>query len=150
MKTVIILLTLLLNITATAQHTSNLTVDISDIKIFDHKLYVGIYNNDKDFIKHTNAVDSIIITPKKSTVTIMFKDLKSGVYAIAFFQDLNNNGKLDTGIFGIPTEPIGISNYDHKATTPPTYRKAEFEIKKDMKIEIPLVTPKKDIKGKNK
>lgn len=150
MRSIIIIFSLLLTITATAQHSSYVEIYISDIKTFNHKLYVGIYDNDKDFVAHTNAVDSVIITPTKSTVSIMFKNLKPGDYAIAFFQDLNDNAKLDTKLFGIPAEPIGISNYDHKATTPPTYKKAKFEIKKDIKIEIPLVTPKKDIKGKNK
>ena len=148
MRFVLSILTLLVITSAAAQKTSKLTVEITDIKILDHKLYIGIYDNENDFAKNTNAVDSVIVTPTKSTVKVVFKHLPEGEYAIAFFQNINDNGKLDTGLFGIPSEPIGISNYDRKAKAPPKFNRAKFEVKNDMKIKIPLVTPPKNIKGK--
>ncbi|PPK84734.1 uncharacterized protein (DUF2141 family) [Neolewinella xylanilytica] len=46
----------------------------------------------------------------------------AGEYVIAAFQDLNGNGKLDTNLFGVPTEPYGF------AKTPPTkWRAPSFE-----------------------
>ncbi len=146
MRTILIILSFLAVTSVIAQKTSRLTVEITDIKIFNHKLYIAVYNNEKNFSKNINAVDSVITTPKDSILVVTFKALPDGEYAIAFFQDLNDNGKLDTGLLGIPTEPIGISNYDHKAKTPPTFKKAMFIVNKNMEIKIPLVTPPKDIK----
>ena len=34
-----------------------------------------------------------------------------GEYLIAIFYDTNNNGILDTNLFGFPKEPVGLSNY---------------------------------------
>ena len=38
-----------------------------------------------------------------------------GTYAVACFHDANKNGKLDTGIFGIPQEGVCASNGGHLA-----------------------------------
>lgn len=41
-----------------------------------------------------------------------FADVPAGSYAVAVYQDRNGNGKLDKAPpFGIPREPIGISNH---------------------------------------
>ena len=41
-------------------------------------------------------------------VSFMFSNLEEGIYGIRCFQDLNNNKKLDKGMFG-PCEPWGFS-----------------------------------------
>jgi uncharacterized protein (DUF2141 family) len=43
-------------------------------------------------------------------VQINIADLPDGQYAIALYQDINGNGKLDQNLLQIPTEPIGFSN----------------------------------------
>jgi uncharacterized protein (DUF2141 family) len=43
-------------------------------------------------------------------VSYTFKDLEKGTYAIKLFHDVNNNGKMDTNMFGIPQEGYGFSN----------------------------------------
>jgi len=37
--------------------------------------------------------------------------LPVGEYLVAAFQDTNNNGRLDTNIFGVPRESAGLTNY---------------------------------------
>ena len=41
---------------------------------------------------------------------VTFHDLPIGQYAVSVYQDRNNNGRLDTGLFGIPIEKYGFSN----------------------------------------
>lgn len=36
-------------------------------------------------------------------------ELPRGAFAIGAYHDLNNNGKLDRNLFGVPTEPYGFS-----------------------------------------
>ena len=38
--------------------------------------------------------------------------LHNGEYLISLFQDKNGNGDLDTNLFGLPLERVGLSNYD--------------------------------------
>lgn len=50
-----------------------------------------------------------------------FNSLKAGTYAIRYFHDENENGELDTGTFGIPTEGYGFSNDARGFMGPPSF-----------------------------
>jgi uncharacterized protein (DUF2141 family) len=60
------------------------------------------------------------------TASCRFDDVAAGTYAIACFHDENNNDKLDTGLFGIPTEGVGVSNGAKGFMGPPKFRDARF------------------------
>ncbi|MBV9946835.1 MAG: DUF2141 domain-containing protein [Myxococcales bacterium] len=51
-----------------------------------------------------------------------------GTYAVACFHDENDNGKLDTGLFGIPTEGTAISNDARGTFGPPSFDAAKFTL----------------------
>lgn len=69
---------------------------------------------------------------------IELKDLKPGVYALRIFQDLNGNGKLDTGWMGIPTEPYGFSNNAMGRFGPPALKDQLFEFDGSSVVVIKL------------
>lgn len=39
----------------------------------------------------------------------LLRGLKPGEYSLSGYNDVNGNGRLDTGLFGIPKEPVGFS-----------------------------------------
>ncbi len=43
------------------------------------------------------------------TDTLVVHDITPGTYAVSAYQDVDESGKLRTGFFGVPTEPIGFS-----------------------------------------
>lgn len=56
-----------------------------------------------------------------------FAGLPKGAYAIAVMHDENNNAKLDTNFFGIPTEGFGFSNKARAHTfSPASFEEARF------------------------
>jgi uncharacterized protein (DUF2141 family) len=55
-----------------------------------------------------------------------FDPIPAGTYAVACFHDENGNGKLDTGLFGIPTEGTVASNDAKGFMGPPGFDKAKF------------------------
>ena len=55
-----------------------------------------------------------------------FDPLPAGTYAVACFHDENKNGKLDTGLFGIPKEGTVASNHARGFMGPPSFDKAKF------------------------
>ena len=121
------------------QNTANLTVRISNIELDGSKIYIGVYDDESSFKQKMGAADSITIISKASPQEVLFKDIPSGDYAIAVFQDINDNGKIDLGKLKIPTEPVGISNYSiSKSKLPPTFEKAKFTFCGDTLIFIPL------------
>jgi len=122
------------------QNTATLTVRISNIELDSSKIFIGLFDNEVDFKLKSGTVDSIILIPGKETIEVSLKDIPFGNYAVAVFQDTNNNGKLGTREFKIPTEPSGISNYTvNKSSLPPTFKRAQFSIIGDTLVSIQLM-----------
>ncbi len=71
------------------------------------KVYIFLVD-EKTFDVKLSGIDTLIIQPISSILHFCFPKVKNGVYGIRCFQDLNNNGILDKGLFG-PTEPYGFS-----------------------------------------
>jgi uncharacterized protein (DUF2141 family) len=61
------------------------------------------------------------------TTIVTVPNIPPGHWAVQAFHDLNGNGKLERGLFGIPKEPIGISRDAPIHFGPPKWQDAEFE-----------------------
>jgi uncharacterized protein (DUF2141 family) len=58
--------------------------------------------------------------------SITVPNLPYGTYAIKFFQDPDNSGKLKTNLFGKPTVGYGFSNNPSASKGPASYAQAKF------------------------
>jgi uncharacterized protein (DUF2141 family) len=111
-----------------------LTVKVS-IKGFENnkgKAFVAIYDAKEKMIK--GVAESVV----NQQVTINFTDLPSGKYAVKVFHDENNNGKMDTGMFGIPKEKYGFSNNVKVVMSAPKIEELLFDVSSDKTITINL------------
>jgi uncharacterized protein (DUF2141 family) len=105
------------------------------IKGFDNskgKAYVAIYDTKEKQLK--GLVEPIV----NQQVTVSFTDLSSGKYAVKVFHDENNNGKMDTGMFGIPKEKYGFSNNVKVVMSAPKIEELLFDVSSDKTITINL------------
>ncbi len=145
MKYIFLLLSLLIILSiGYGQETYNVDIVVKNIDDSRGTIYLGLYNNPHSFKSKTNAIDSVIVTPKNGSIVITLENIVGGEYAIAIFQDINKNGKLDTGKLKIPEEPVGISNHtDEKRLGVPNYQKAKIKINGDTTVSIPLISTKK-------
>jgi len=98
------------------QSQVSLHVIVHNVQIGKGSINVALFANKKDFLK--TPVTSQI--KKADQVTMEFDfTVPPGDYAIAAYQDLNENKKLDAGLFHIPKEPYGFSNdYRPKMSAP--------------------------------
>jgi len=87
----------------------NTTIEINGVTVNGGLVYVSVYSNENDY-KDEKAFTSFILQSIKTTLTHSL-DLPSGEYVVSVFQDINSNDKLDENIFGIPSEPVGKTNY---------------------------------------
>jgi uncharacterized protein (DUF2141 family) len=55
-----------------------------------------------------------------------FEGVAAGTYAIALHHDEDDDDRVDTGIFGIPTEGTGASRDARGSMGPPSFRDAQF------------------------
>ncbi len=69
-------------------------------------------------------------------VVLDVPDLENGQYAIKFFHDINNNGKMDQNILGIPTEDFGFSNDAKIYFGMPALEKMLFEVAGQTEIQM--------------
>jgi uncharacterized protein (DUF2141 family) len=68
-----------------------------------------------------------------SVQRLRFEGVRYGWYAISAVQDVNENGRIDTGLFGRPTEPYGISNGSRGL---PTFDAAKFAVDQPTVTEV--------------
>lgn len=54
-----------------------------------------------------------------------------GTYAVRLYHDENDNGELDTNVFGVPREAYGFSNNARGRFGPPNFEEAAFTVESD-------------------
>jgi len=86
------------------------TIEITGVTVNGGSVYIAVFSNENDY-KSETAFVNFILKPDNTTL-VHFLDLPEGGYVVSVFQDSNNDGKLNNNIFGIPTEPVGIINYN--------------------------------------
>ncbi|OWY23524.1 DUF2141 domain-containing protein [Sphingobacteriales bacterium UPWRP_1] len=122
----LLLLNLLTLPTATPE-TKPLTITVQQLTNTTATIYIAVYNKAEGFGQNTAIYRGAQVTPNgKNSATAVIPDLAYGTYAVALFQDVNGNGKLDTGFFGIPKEPYGFSNNFKPVFSGPTFEKCRF------------------------
>lgn len=136
MKQLIIIATLCF---PTLVFTQNqITVDFSNIKLIKGQIFVGLYASEGDFMKEDKNFRNCITPVSSSSAQCILENIPDGKYAITVFHDENGNGRLDTGMFGIPKEGYGFSNNARGMFGPPSFLDSSFEVKGDVVQKIDL------------
>ena len=89
-----------------------------------------------ELLRHHRADDADDRHQRAATgaaTRVQLPDLAPGEYAVALYQDVNDNGKMDTLLFGTPSERTGASNNAPGNFGPPQYEAARFTMAADDK-----------------
>lgn len=114
-----------------AQNT--LTIEITNLKTDNGTVMIALYDGQEKVVKKVKG------TVKDKTCTVEISDLPAGTYAVQYYHDENDNGKMDTGMFGKPEEGYGYSNDARGFMGPADFEDQIFELKEDMKIVLKTV-----------
>jgi uncharacterized protein (DUF2141 family) len=117
-------------------------VMVADAKSDAGKALVRISATEKQFNGKEAPVRELVADVKDGKVALHIEGLPAGRYAITVVHDLNANGKLDSNMMGMPTEPFGISKKPVNRLGPPDLEDALVSVAEDAKKEIRLVTMK--------
>lgn len=134
MKKLLFMMILCFSSHAFAQN--KLTVHVKGLKNDKGQVVVGLYQGEKNFLR--KLYFGKIVAIKNQEATVEFDHLPSGEFAISLFHDENENGKLETGWFGIPKEDYACSNGAKGFMGPPKYSDAKFKINENKKITIKI------------
>lgn len=106
-----------------------LKVRVENIEKAQGRIHVGIYRPSDNFPKKKTAfAGKETPVTGKGSMDIEVEGLAPGRYALAVFHDLNGNGKLDTNLLGIPTEPYAFSNGATAKWSSPGFEEAAFDL----------------------
>ena len=86
-----------------------ITVEVTNVVVNDGIVYVHIFST-ADGFRNENPYFSFEMQSNNATLTHEIS-LSNGEYVITAYQDANNNQRIDYGLFGIPKELVGMSNY---------------------------------------
>ena len=134
------LLSLFLIIGKSFSQGTQQTVKITNLEYVKGDLYVGWYKDPATFRINEKAIyREKIVVKDQAELSVVFKNIPKGKYAIAIFLDENDNYKLDKNLFGIPKEKYGFSNNILPALRPARFDESVFDLnKEEMIIKINL------------
>ncbi len=113
---------------------STLTVTIKNLQSTEGLVSVTVFDSKESFLE--NGIQKTAKIDGSGTVTLVFENLADGDYAASSIHDINANGELDTGTFGIPSEPYGFSNDARGTFGPASFDDSKFTISGDKQISI--------------
>lgn len=121
----IFIFTLIFNPIFGQKGNGNITLTVNKISELKGVLKIGLYNS-KESYDNGDTYKSVEVKVNNKTETVVFENIEFGEYGIKIYHDENGNGKLDKGLFGIPTEPYGFSNDASGFMGPASFEKAKF------------------------
>ena len=125
-------------------NAAELKLEISNIKSSSEKssIYIAVFDSKASHKNKEAAIGKKVDLDSNasSSKVISLNGFEVGKqYAIAVYQDINGNEKLDSNFFRVPTEPFGFSNNIKPGMLGPSYKKFVFTFEKDaqeMKINL--------------
>lgn len=121
--------------------TANINIKISGLKGKNGVIRISLFDNSSGFPSNPYSAYEVAesVEINQSVVDYTFFDIPFGEYAISVIQDENKNEKLDTGMFGIPTEKYGFSKNPKINFGPPSFNECKFKLEnEDVQININL------------
>ena len=99
--------------------TVPLTLIVHNLASTTAPVIVGVYGTKNKFPDPKDQLKEYKFKPKGKVLTAKITNLKFGTYALALYQDVDNNGKINKNFIGVPTEPYAFSrNYKPKVKAP--------------------------------
>ena len=114
---------------AKAADTASLTVTFKGMQAKSGAILFTVVNSEDAYNDNAKPVAQDRIPVAGEPVSRTFTGLLPGRYAIKAFHDVNNDGKMGTNPFGIPTEPFAFSNNATGAMGPAKWDAAAFDVK---------------------
>ena len=112
-----------------AGDTVPVTIVLTNLPSTTSTISINFYNSAETFLKSGQEVLHKKVVPRNQSQVQMQVDLPPGEWAVALSQDMNDNGKMDYNLLGIPTEPYAFSNNVRPRFKAPDFEECKFMAK---------------------
>lgn len=126
---------------ASHAHAADLQVNVNGVHADNGTVMLALFDEARPWLKNARYAQMISADSrnKSNQVTLVFKDLPPGRYALSGYHDLNGNGALDSNLMRMPTEPVGFSNGAQGRLGAPHFKNAAVTLgEQDLKIDLQL------------
>ena len=106
--------------------SATLHLQVREVKAPLGVMRIALYDSEANFLDFEEVFASKVVPATMGTTTVVIDSLPAGTYAIALYQDQNDNGVMDKNWLGIPTEPLGFSNAQLRTFGPPSFKACAF------------------------
>ena len=140
----LLLLILLYSVPA---YSSDIVVNIFKPLVPRGEIYVDLHTSqsscdqfDDKSVETFSAYASKVIPVTNEKMSVVFKDVPMGIYAVSAFHDLNGDRILNRQVFpgsGVPLESYGTSNNYFSPFSKPMFEKSSFAVHTDQ-VEITI------------
>ena len=124
----------------TTEDTGTIVVQASKLRNSKGRVGILLFDSSEGFPSGAGtAIRVRRLAPKGESVTIRFKSVPYGEYAVSVLHDENDNRELDTNFFGLPKEGYGVSRNPKPGFGPPAYDEAVFTLdgpEKTLEIKV--------------
>ena len=141
MKTII--LTIILAISsllsqAQEQKGIDITITINNVKNDNGFILLGLHNQKSFMNKTEKALQHQKSTIIDGKITVVFKNVPKGEFAVMAVHDENANNQMDFELSGMPKEAYGMSN-NNMSFGPPLFSDAKFTVNNEnLNLDIRL------------
>ena len=120
--------------------SATLHLQVQEVKAPLGVMRIALYDSEANFLDFKEVFASKVVPATMGTTTVVIDSLPAGTYAIALYQDQNDNDVMDKNWLGIPTEPLGFSNAQLRTFGPPSFKACAFTITagENTNLSIPL------------
>ena len=135
-------------------HAGDIDIEVEGIKLRKGTIHAALFENEEDFMLDLTfrgmitsngdisvgvftkdnrmprpAAEFVSAPANAKTIHLRMENVPPGTYALGVYQDINDDGKLDTNLSGMPLEPWGMSNNPPKASgRGPTWNESQFTL----------------------
>lgn len=113
--------------TGASAPVSHLEIVLTNLRAPEGSVQLGLYNSAAGWASG-QAVEGASVSADATEVRIRIENLEPGTYGIKVFHDRDGDGGLNTGLFGIPSEPFAFSNNARGRMGPADWTDASFII----------------------
>jgi uncharacterized protein (DUF2141 family) len=125
-----------------AARAADLTVTVDRIRSAQGQITFSLYDNRDAWLKDNRSVVDTAVPARAGSVSVVFRNLKPGVYAVVTMHDDNGDGHMDFTFLGMPKKGYAFSNNVRPFLSAPHFLRAAFTIgTTDAAILIHMVYP---------
>ena len=105
---------------------ADLAIEVVGLESGVGQVRIAVFDSAESWLE--SAVRSTVVDLQSPECRWIVDGLPEGEYGIAVLHDLNENGKNDRNLLGMPKEPYGFSNGARAALGPPRWAKSKFRV----------------------